>query len=56
MVKTILSGYGAVALCFVHPYRKRPTVAGVITSLFWPVSLALALAWLAKADDDALVI
>jgi hypothetical protein len=54
MVKGILSAYAVVALCFLCPYLKRPTMAGVIASLFWPVSLALALAWLMKADDDAL--
>jgi hypothetical protein len=35
--------------------EERLTVSGVLVSLLlWPVSLALALSWLAMPDDDRL--
>jgi hypothetical protein len=54
MVRVLLSGYAAVAFYFLRGYLYRPTLAGVVASLLWPVSLALALAWLTMLDDDAL--
>jgi hypothetical protein len=53
MAKVLMSAYAGVAVCFLRPYLKRPTAAGVIASLLWLVSLALTLAWL-MFDDDAL--
>jgi hypothetical protein len=54
MVRLLLSAYAAVALYFLRAYLYRPTISGVVASLLWPVSLALALAWLMMLDDDAL--
>jgi hypothetical protein len=54
MAKVLMSAYAGVAVCFLRPYLKRPTAAGVIASLLWPLSLALTLAWLMMFDDDAL--
>jgi hypothetical protein len=54
MVRLLLSAYAAVALYFLRAYLYRPTIPGVVASLLWPVSLALALAWLMMLDDDAL--
>jgi p-aminobenzoyl-glutamate transporter AbgT len=54
MARVLLSAYAAVAVYFLHGYRKRPTVVGVIASLLWPLALALTLAWLAMQDDDVL--
>jgi p-aminobenzoyl-glutamate transporter AbgT len=54
MARILLSAYVAVAVYFLHGYRKRPTVVGVFASLLWPVALALTLAWLMMLDDDVL--
>jgi hypothetical protein len=54
MARVLLSAYAAVAVYFLRGYLKRPTVAGVIASLLWPVALGLTLAWLAMQDDDVL--
>jgi hypothetical protein len=52
MARALLAAYAAVAIYFLGSNRKRPTVAGVIASILWPISLALALTWLAMIDDD----
>ena len=44
--RVLVFAYVAVAFYFPAPYLQRPTASGVIQSLLWPVSLALALAWL----------
>lgn len=54
MVRVLVPAYAAVVLYFLRAYLQRPTVSGVIASLLWPVSLALALAWLVMLDDDLL--
>jgi hypothetical protein len=54
MAKILLSAYAGVAVCFLRAYLQRPTVAGLIASLLWPIALALALAWLMMVDDDDL--
>jgi hypothetical protein len=54
MLKVLVSAYAAVAFYFLRPNLRRPTVAGVIASLLWPVSLAISLAWLTMLDDEAL--
>jgi hypothetical protein len=54
MARLLLSAYAAVAVYFLRGYLKRPTVAGVIASLLWPLALALTLAWLMMLDDDVL--
>ena len=51
MIKALMLPYVAVAGCFLRAYLPRLTVAGVIASLLWPVSLALALVWLRNQDD-----
>jgi hypothetical protein len=54
MVKVLMLPYAAVAGCFLRAYLPRLTAAGVLVSLLWPVSLALALTWLMMLDDDPL--
>ena len=54
MAKILLSAYAGVAVYFLSAYLQRPTVAGVVASLLWPLALALALAWLMMVDDDDL--
>jgi hypothetical protein len=55
MAKVLFAAaYAAVALYFLRSYLPRPTMFEVITSLLWPLSLALTLAWLMMIDDDAL--
>jgi hypothetical protein len=54
MAKVLLSAYAGVAVYFLRAYLGRPSVAGVVASLLWPLSLALALAWLIMVDDDDL--
>jgi hypothetical protein len=55
MVKILMLPYMAVAGFFLRAYLpRRLTVTGVLVSLLWPVSLALALSWLVMLDDDRL--
>jgi hypothetical protein len=54
MLRVLVSAYAAVAFYFLRLYLHRPTVAGVIASLLWPISLSIGLAWLTMLDDDAL--
>jgi hypothetical protein len=54
MARVLLSVYAAVTVYFLRGYLPRPTAAGVFLSLLWPVTLALALAWLMMLDDDTL--
>jgi hypothetical protein len=56
MAKVLLSAYAAVALYFLSAYLPRPTVIGVIASLLWPVTVAVALTWLMMIDEDALML
>ena len=53
MLRALMSAYTAVAFYFLLPYLQRPTMAGVVASLMWPVSFALAVTWLMMLDDDA---
>lgn len=50
----LLAAYAAVAVYFLRAYLPRPRLSGVIASLLWPVSLAIALAWLSIPDDHDL--
>jgi hypothetical protein len=56
MANVLLAAYVALIVYFVRAYLPRPTAFGVIASLLWPISLALAVAWLATFDgaDPAL--
>ena len=54
MLRVLVPAYAAVAFYFLRPDLQRPTVAGVVASLLWPISLAISLAWLTMLDDDAL--
>jgi hypothetical protein len=50
----IAAAYAAVALYFLRGYRPRPTLLGVIVSVLWPVSLAIAVGALTTIDEDML--
>jgi hypothetical protein len=52
MAKVLLSAYAGVAVYFVRAYLPRPTPAGVLASLLWPITLMLGLAWLIMLGDD----
>ena len=52
MAKILLSAYAGAAVCFLRAYLPRPTLAGVLASLLWPITLMLGLAWLIMLDDD----
>ena len=54
MVILLMLPYAAVAGCFLRAYLPRLTATGVLVSLLWPLSLALALTWLMMPDDDSL--
>jgi hypothetical protein len=54
MLRFLVCAYAAAAYYFLRLYLHRPTVAGVIASLLWPISLAISLVWLTMLDDDAL--
>ena len=56
MAKVALAAYVALIVYFLRAYLPRPPVIGVFASLLWPISLALAVAWLATFDgaDPAL--
>ena len=55
MAKVLLTAYAAVVLYFLRGYLPRPTAIGVIASLLWPVTVAVALKWLMMVDDDGLM-
>jgi hypothetical protein len=52
MAKVLLFAYAGVAVYFLRAYLRRPTLAGVIASLLWPITLMLGLAWLIMLGDD----
>ena len=55
MAKVPLTAYAAVVLYFLRSCLPRPTAIGVIASLLWPVTVAVALKWLMMVDDDELM-
>jgi hypothetical protein len=52
MAKILLFAYAGAAVCFLRAYLPRPTLAGVLASLLWPITLMLGLAWLIMLGDD----
>jgi hypothetical protein len=54
MLKILMLPYAAVAAYFLRAYLPRLTTTGMLASLLWPVSLALALIWLSMPDDGPL--
>jgi hypothetical protein len=51
----VAAAYVAVAFYFLRSYRPHPTLFGMVVSILWPVTLAVAIGSLVTLDDDALM-